>query len=90
MVTSLQNLVCELRLEMGCFSLFRKYTRLCTNNNVHFGVVNILTQERGASVLHRLNPKKETSQENESNITRKPVKDRLKLKKPVQLYIFAM
>ena len=60
----------------GAFFISSK-PRLCTLNHiVHTGAVNILPQERGASVLHRLNLRNETSQENESNINRKPVKSR--------------
>ena len=60
----------------GMFFIISKL-RLCTKNNiVHIGAVNILTQERGASVLYRLNLRNETSQKNKGNTNRKPVKSR--------------
>ena len=60
----------------GVFFISSKPRLYTLNHIVHIGAVNILPRSEGASVLHRLNLRDETSQENESNINRKPVRSR--------------
>ena len=61
---------------MGCFSLGQSYA--CASKTISFILVPQIfcPKSGGASVLHRLYLRNKTSQENESNINRKPAKSR--------------